>query len=98
MFAVNQDRLETPSGDMLQGLGTGFLFVDRVVYWLQDEIRRAAMIRELSQLNDHYLRDIGIHRGEIHELADAMVKRRRESRRVAEKHTGDAYPARARPS
>ena len=103
MLAVNQDNVEKSVGQMLQGLAGALVgplvFVGRrlgiweTICWFQDERRRAAMIHELSRLNDHYLRDVGIYRSEIEEVADAMVRRRRESRRAESR-----YPGRARPS
>jgi uncharacterized protein YjiS (DUF1127 family) len=45
------------------------------INWLLDPWRREALIQDLSRLNDHCLRDIGIERGEIESLARTMVKR-----------------------
>jgi uncharacterized protein YjiS (DUF1127 family) len=56
------------------------LGLGRVVNWVQDEMGRAAAVRELSRLDDHYLRDIGIHRADIDDIADEMVRCRRKSR------------------
>ena len=98
MFAIDQDRVEKSIGHMRAGLVSGLLFIGhqlrlgRVVCWLQDEGERAAVIRELSQLNDHYLRDVGINRSEIEEIADAMVRRRRESWRVQKSAKTMAFP------
>ncbi len=36
---------------------------------------RHAAIGELSRLNDHLLKDIGIHRGEIRTVVDRMLSR-----------------------
>ena len=33
--------------------------------WVTDWYHRRALIRELQGLNDHYLKDIGLERGEI---------------------------------
>jgi uncharacterized protein YjiS (DUF1127 family) len=102
MFAIDQDRVEKSIGHMLEGLVSGLLFIghhlrlDRVVCWLQDEGERAAVIRELSQLNDHYLRDVGINRSEIEEIADAMVSRRHGSWRVQKKREDNGYPTSGR--
>jgi uncharacterized protein YjiS (DUF1127 family) len=46
-----------------------------------DQWRRRQVIIELNRLNDHFLHDIGIARGEIDEVADDMVRRRRANRR-----------------
>jgi uncharacterized protein YjiS (DUF1127 family) len=90
MLAIDRDNVEYSTGPALQQIGRAVaapamsiarrLRLDRVVYWIQDEVKRAALVRELSQLNDYYLRDIGIHRADIDDIADMMVKRRRESR------------------
>jgi uncharacterized protein YjiS (DUF1127 family) len=59
----------------------GAPFLAAAVGWLLDQWRRRAVIGELSRLNDHHLRDIGIERGEIDSVADTMVRRSRASRR-----------------
>ena len=59
----------------------GASFPAAVVVWLRDQWRRRAVIGELSRLNDHHLRDIGIERGEIESVAETMVKRSRANRR-----------------
>jgi uncharacterized protein YjiS (DUF1127 family) len=91
MFAVDHDKVGYSSSPVLQQVGRGVmaplmfiggrLRLDRIVYWIQDEIQRAALIRELNRLDDHYLRDIGIYRADIDDMADAMVRRRREGRK-----------------
>jgi uncharacterized protein YjiS (DUF1127 family) len=90
MLAVHQAKAEKSIGHMLRDLGGAFLpplalignrlGFYKVICWLQDEWRRSVAIRELSRLNDHYLHDIGINRSDIDWIADAMVKRLRESR------------------
>ena len=52
----------------------GFPFL-AVVYDFADLWRRRAVIRQLDRLNDHYLRDIGISRGEIDAVADTLLQR-----------------------
>ena len=39
----------------------------------QASLRRRT-INELQRLSDHQLRDIGVHRGDIAELADSLVE------------------------
>ena len=51
------------------------------VGWMFDQWRRRQVIIELNRLNDHFLHDIGIARGEIDDVADDMVRRRRANRR-----------------
>jgi hypothetical protein len=90
MLTIDHDKVEYSSSSVLQPIGRGvaaplkfiwrWLGLDLVVYWIQDEMGRAALVRELSQLNDRYLRDIGIHRADIDDMADEMVRRRRKSR------------------
>jgi uncharacterized protein YjiS (DUF1127 family) len=90
MLAIDHDKVEYSTSSVLQRACRGFvaplksiwrqLGLDRVVHWVRDEIVRAALVRELSQLDDHYLRDIGIHRADIDDMADEMVRRRRKSR------------------
>lgn len=90
MLAIDHDNVEYSTGSVLPLIGHRVvapltfigrrLGLDRVVHWIQDEMARAALVRELSQLNDRYLRDIGIHRADIDEIGDEMVRRRRKSR------------------
>ncbi len=56
--------------------------VNPVAAWLGDIVSavrtwrtRRAAIDELSRLNDHLLRDIGIHRGEIRAVVERIVSR-----------------------
>ncbi len=56
--------------------------VNAVAAWLGDIVSavrtwrtRRAAIDELSRLNDHLLRDIGIHRGEIRAVVDGILSR-----------------------
>ncbi len=56
--------------------------VNAVAAWLGDIVSavrtwraRRAAIDELSRLDDHLLRDIGIHRGEIYAVVDRMLSR-----------------------
>ena len=41
--------------------------------WFVRRSRRAGAIRELSRLSDHMLKDIGVHRGEIREVVEALL-------------------------
>jgi uncharacterized protein YjiS (DUF1127 family) len=59
----------------------GAPFLSGAIGWLRDQWRRRAVIGELNRLNDHFLRDIGIERGEIESVAETMVKRSRANRR-----------------
>lgn len=61
-------------------------FLVAAACWLLDQWRRRAVIGELGRLNDHHLRDIGIERGEIEEVAEVMVRRQR-ARRVSRGHS-----------
>ncbi len=78
MFVVNQGKPQDLGGALPAPLSlTG---ARKVICWLRDEWWRAAVIRELDRLNDHYLEDIGIKRSDIGPLVDTMVRRRRERR------------------
>jgi uncharacterized protein YjiS (DUF1127 family) len=90
MFAIDHDKVEYSTSSVLPQIGRGvvapLMFIWRwlglglVVHWVQDEMARAALVDELSRLDDHYLRDIGIHRADIDDMADEIVRRRRRSR------------------
>ncbi len=56
---------------------------------------RNAAISELSRLNDHLLKDIGIHRGEIRAVVDEMLSRpqAQEHRPALRAVTDQARPA-----
>src|SRR5262249_49087938 len=72
MFAVNQDNADEPRGRTLTDLRGALLAqlaviddwfnVCRTFRWLRDDVRRNAMMRELSRLDDYCLNDIGIKR------------------------------------
>jgi uncharacterized protein YjiS (DUF1127 family) len=83
MFAADQDSSAKSIAYMLKDLaGTSPVrqaHVDgrlgfRVIRWLQDERRRRMAIRELNQLNDHYLDDIGISRNDIDPIVDKSLR------------------------
>ena len=86
MFAVNQDKVDKPSGQGLKEFCGAFLgqlaaMGDRFglpnfVRWLQDEAQGNAMLRELNLLNDHCLNDIG-RRRPLDQKTDDLVKRLR---------------------
>ena len=48
-------------------------FVVRMAQAFEDRQRRHAAIRELQRFDDHILRDLGIERSRISEVADAQV-------------------------
>jgi len=88
MSAVNQDKAEKSIGHTLQDvvgafvaltavIGNGFL---RVVRWLYDEWRLNATIRNLAQLDDRLLDDIGIKRSSLHLRDEELMKLVRRSR------------------
>ena len=89
MLAIDHDKVEYATSvppQIGRGVVAPLMFIgrrlglDRVVNWLQDKMGRAAGVRELSRLDDHYLRDIGIHRTDIGDIADEMVRCRRKGR------------------
>src|SRR5215510_330819 len=89
MLAIDHDNVEYPTSvlpKIRRGIVAPLMFIgrrlglDRVVNWIQDEMARASAVRELSRLDDHYLRDIGIHRADIDDIADEMVMCRFNSR------------------
>ena len=55
--------------------------IERLVLWLsrayQDRQQKRLAIRDLRRLNDHILRDLGIERSRIPEVAGAQVAARR---------------------
>ena len=57
--------------------------------WLQRRVRERAALRELSALDDHSLKDIGIARGEIRRIARAFS----EGEEVRRRSTGDVEVA-----
>ena len=58
----------------------------------RDHLRRRT-IRELSELNDHMLKDIGLHRGEIAGVAEDLVHNRlAENGRVIGGHASRPKP------
>ena len=48
-------------------------FVLKLVQTYEDRQRRRSAIRELRRFDDHILRDLGIERSQIPEVADAQV-------------------------
>ena len=86
MFAVNQDRVDKPIGQVMSYLGGAFLgqlvsVADRLDSWRplrrsRDEARRDATIRELNLLSDYYLNDVGVRRS-VDRRADDLVRRLR---------------------
>ena len=48
--------------------------------------RRRAMLRELETLDDHMLRDIGIHRSEVSSLVSELIGAAPATRRAAMWH------------
>ena len=72
---------DTPDGEAGRARRHGASFPVAAIEWLLDQWRRRAVIGELSRLNEHHLRDIGIERGEIEEVADTMLRRSRANRR-----------------
>jgi len=89
MLAVNQGKAEKSIHRLLQDLGVAFLaplalignrlgFYYKVICWFRVEMQRRALISELSRLNEHYLRDVGIERVDIDLIAAETVKRLRK--------------------
>ena len=91
MLASHKSEAEKASAGLLYGIGGVFTMplglishwcgLSRVVHWVQDEWLRIRIVNELSRLNDHYLRDAGICRCEIRDIADIAVKQLRAERR-----------------
>ena len=48
-------------------------FVLRLVHIYEDRQKRRSAIRELRRFDDHILRDLGIERSQISEVADGQV-------------------------
>ena len=55
----------------------GVAFVKRAFAGLGDRFRRFAAVNELEQLSDRQLRDIGVERREIEEIAEREIARLR---------------------
>ena len=85
MFAVDQDR-DKPIGEDMNDFGGVFLgllisVADRLdpwrlLRWFRNEARHDATIRELNQLSDYYLDDVGVRRS-VDRRADDLVRRLR---------------------
>ncbi len=43
-----------------------------ILSWLRRERDKSLAVRELNRISDHLLRDIGIERGEIREVVNAL--------------------------
>ncbi len=56
-------------------------FILRLVRTFEDRQQERDAIRELHRLNDHTLRDLGIDRSRIPEVASAQVAARRHQQR-----------------
>ena len=54
---------------------------EAVAGWLQRRVRERAALRELSVLDDHSLKDIGVARGEIRRIARAFADGEKVQRR-----------------
>jgi uncharacterized protein YjiS (DUF1127 family) len=88
MSAVNGARTEKPRSHIAQQLSGALLtplvligsHLYKISRWFRDEWRLSATIRELNRLNDHYLDDIGIKRGDLDLSDEALVKRLRTGR------------------
>ena len=86
MFAVSQDRVDKPIGQVMSYLGGVLLgqlvsMAYRLGSWRLrrrscDEARRDATIRELNLLSDYYLDDVGVRRS-VDRRADDLVRRLR---------------------
>ena len=86
MFAVNQDRVDKPIGQVMSYLGGVLLgqlvsMADRFDSWrllrrFCDEARRDATIHELNLLSDYCLDDVGVSRS-VDRRADDLVRRLR---------------------
>ena len=71
---VSHEIAEKPKAQAKKsGLGElvkkGKLNLSKLSNWIAEEKQYRANIRELRSLNDHVLRDIGLHRGDIAALA-----------------------------
>jgi hypothetical protein len=86
MFAVHYDKIDRSVGQRLREfcgafweqlvvMGDRFALPD-FIGGLHDEVQRNAMLRELSLLNDHCLKDIGRTRA-IDQRTTDLVKRLR---------------------
>ena len=87
MLIANQNRanglprlLEDLSGAALVLL----VSIGNVFRRIQYEWRGNLAIRELNQLSDHHLNDIGIKRSDIDPIVDQLLKRVREGRYIPE--------------
>lgn len=77
---------------LLDVLRLGYKLVARVVAPIRQEMIRRKAVRELAQLDDYLLADIGIERGSITEIADQLAALEQGRREASESTQTEARP------
>ena len=73
---TNKQAVSNHTGLVGEGSSIAYKVVEAIetaATWIVRSYRRNSAIRELSRLDDHMLKDIGIHRGEIRYVVESRL-------------------------